>query len=222
MNIDKRRTYLLVVDIETARDLDNAIAYDCGVAVVDKHGTIYECGSYVVEEVFFGCRPDMKTSYYANKLPQYFTEIGNGTRQIVSIEELHTIIENLKRKYNTKAICAYNARFDHTGLNRTRKMVSDRYFFNYNEPIWDIWKMAKQTICKQKSYRAFCERNGFMYGKNKSMCRTNAQTVYAYITGNPAYEEEHTGLEDVKIETAIMAHCFRQHKKMEKNLYKNT
>lgn len=220
MAIDKRRTYLLVIDIETARDLDNAIAYDCGIAIADKHGNIYETASYIVEEVFFGCRADMKTAYYAEKLPQYFTEIGNGSRQIVTIEELYEIVNALMKKYNTKAVCAYNARFDHSGLNRTRQMVSNEYFFDYNQPIWDIWKMARQTICKQKLYRKFCEKNGFMYGKNNNICRTNAQTVYAYLTHNPQYEEEHTGLEDVKIETEIMARCFRQHKKMEKELFK--
>ena len=219
MKIDRRKTYLLVLDIESARDLDNAIAYDCGVAVVDKQGNIYESGSYVIEEVFFGCRPDMKSAYYANKLPQYFTEIGNGSREIVTISELHSIITNLSQKYNTKAVCAYNARFDHKGLNRIMQMVNEKYFFDYDQPIWDIWKMAKQTICKQKTYKAFCDKHGFKCGRNNSMCKTSAEVVYAYITNNPDFKEEHTGLEDVKIETAIMAHCFRQHKKMSKNLY---
>ena len=33
------------------------------------------------------------------------------------------------------------------------------------------------------------------------------------------FKEEHTGLEDVLIETAIMAYCYRQHKKFETRVY---
>ena len=32
------------------------------------------------------------------------------------------------------------------------------------------------------------------------------------------FKEEHKGLEDVRIEVEIMAHCFRQHKKMNTNI----
>ena len=47
---------------------------------------------------------------------------------------------------------------------------------------------------------------------------TSAEVVWAYLTDNVDFEEKHTGLEDVKIEVQIMAHCFRQHKKMDKGI----
>ena len=46
-----------------------------------------------------------------------------------------------------------------------------------------------------------------------------AETVYRYITRDTDFVESHTGLEDVKIETLIMAYCYRQHKKMRKGLW---
>jgi hypothetical protein len=49
--------------------------------------------------------------------------------------------------------------------------------------------------------------------------RLTAEILYRYITGNNDFIESHTGLEDVLIETKIMSHCFRQHKKMEKKLF---
>ena len=48
--------------------------------------------------------------------------------------------------------------------------------------------------------------------------KTSAETVFAYMTKNEKYEECHTGLQDVLIETQIMAKCFAQHKKMNKKI----
>ena len=39
------------------------------------------------------------------------------------------------------------------------------------------------------------------------------------LTGNEDFSESHTGLEDVLIEKEILKHCFRQHKKMRKNVF---
>ena len=41
MGIDKRKKYVLVIDIETANITKNAIAYDIGFAVADKKGRVY-------------------------------------------------------------------------------------------------------------------------------------------------------------------------------------
>ena len=44
------------------------------------------------------------------------------------------------------------------------------------------------------------------------------EAVYAYMTKNADFDESHTGLADVLIETEIMAKCFAQHKKMDKSI----
>ena len=62
----------------------------------------------------------------------------------------------------------------------------------------------------------FCLENGF-YSESGN-CKTSAETVWAYLTQAPEFEERHTGLEDVKIEVEIMAHCFRQHKSMDRGI----
>ena len=59
--IDRRRHYVLVVDTETANtiqngnslDMSNVLVYDCGWAVVDTKGNIYETASYVNKDIFF-------------------------------------------------------------------------------------------------------------------------------------------------------------------------
>ena len=79
--------------------------------------------------------------------------------------------------------------------------------------------MARQTIGKQKTYQKFCATNNYLTKHKKPQVRLTAEILYRYITGNNDFVESHTGLEDVLIETKIMAKCISQHKKMEKRLY---
>ena len=50
--IDKRKNYILVLDVETAGDVEkNPLCYDIGFVVADKQGNIYEQFSYAIEEI---------------------------------------------------------------------------------------------------------------------------------------------------------------------------
>ena len=91
--------------------------------------------------------------------------------------------------------------------------------FAYNTEIWDTLKMARQTIGKQESYIAWCVNNGYLTKHKVPRVRLTAEILYRYLSGNKDFIESHTGLEDVIIETKIMAHCLRQHKKLKKRLY---
>ncbi len=79
--------------------------------------------------------------------------------------------------------------------------------------------MAADTICKQKSYRRFCEENGYMTKHKAPRPQMKAEVIYRYISGNNDFVESHTGLEDVMIEKEIFAKCWRQHKAMKHSFY---
>ena len=132
------------------------------------------------------------------------------------------IIHDVCAKYNVKAIIAHNSKFDYNALNRTMRYITkskNKYFLPYGIPIYDSQKMAKDTICKQKLFRQFCEKHDLMTKTGR--LPYNAQALYAYISGNPNFKEEHQGLDDVLIEIAISAKCFAQHKPMRKLLFNN-
>jgi len=48
--------------------------------------------------------------------------------------------------------------------------------------------------------------------------QTSAECAYKFITKNLDFCEEHKGLEDVRIEVAVMASCYRTHKKIVNNI----
>ena len=220
MTIDKRKSYYLTIDTETANGLDDPMMYDLGGAIHDKRGHVYETFSFVIYDVFCADRALFNTAYYAAKRPMYEAQIAAGQRKIVSIYTARKHVADLCKKYNVKAIIAHNARFDYRSTNYTLRYVTkskSRYFLPYGIPMWDTLKMAQDTICQQPTYQRWCKRNGYCLKNGKP--RATAEILYQYITQNVEFVEDHTGLEDVLIEKEIFAKCMAQHKKMRKNVW---
>lgn len=215
--IDKRRTYYMTIDTETANGLDCPLAYDLGLAIHDKHGNVYETASYVIYDIYAKEKELMKSSYYAEKLPKYEIALKSGERKMISVFTAKKIVKTLCDEYNVKAIIAHNARFDYRSLTTTIRYTSKskyRYFLPYGIPLYDSMKMAEDTICKQKRYIKFCKENGYLCKNGK--VRKTAEILYRYITKNNNFTEEHQGLDDVLIEIAITVKCMAQHKTMRK------
>lgn len=231
--IDKRKRYYLMVDTETCNgiieedgklNLNYSLVYDLGMAVVDKHGNVYETASLIIKDVYYGMADIMTSCYYAEKLPRYNEQIKAGERKVVSYYMAREIVKTLMEKYNTNIVIAHNASFDNRATNNTERYLTKskyRYFFPYGTEIWDTLKMATDTICQQKTYIRWCEENGYMTKHKIPRPRATAEILYRYISGDEDFIESHTGLEDVMIEKEIFAHCMRQHKKMRKKLFEN-
>lgn len=218
--IDKRRTYYLTIDTETANGLEDPIVYDIGGCIHDKKGNIYESFSFIIYETFYGMKDLMKSAYYAHKIPQYEQQIKNGERKVVRFNTTKNKIKELCEEYNVKAIIAHNARFDYRSTTRTQRYLTKskyRYFLPYGIPIWDSLKMAKDTICKQPTYQKWCANNNFLTKNGKP--RATAEILYKYISGDLEFTEQHTGLEDVLIEIAITCKCIAQHKPMRRECF---
>lgn len=228
--MDKRKKYFIGLDTETCNgimvndklDLTQSIVYDIGWNICDKKGNIYKTRSFVVYESFCGMSDVMKSAYYAEKIPNYWKEIKEGKRTIARFLTIWKVFKEDVKEYNINTVFAHNARFDLRALNNSIRYFSKskyRYFFSKNLEIWDTLKMARQTIGKQKSYCDYCKKNGYMTKHKIPQVRLTAEILFRYISGNADFIESHTGLEDVTIETKIMVHCLRQHKKMECRLF---
>lgn len=218
--IDKRISYYLTIDTETANSLDDPMMYDLGGAIHDKRGKVYETFSFIIYDVFCADRALFNTAYYATKRPMYEEQIKSGKRKIVSIYTARRHIADLCRKYGVKAIIAHNASFDYRSTNYTLRYVTksaSRFFLPYGIPMWDTLKMAQDTICRQPTYQRFCKANGYCLKNGKP--RATAEILYRYISRNTNFVEDHTGLEDVLIEKEIFAKCMAQHKKMRRGAW---
>ena len=221
MKIDKRRSYFLTIDTETANNMDNPLVFDIGGAIHDKQGNVMETFSFIVKEVFYGMPDLMAECFYQAKLPMYRAQIEQGFRQVKSWYEVRTHVHKLCDKYSVKAIIAHNMQFDYRSTNTTQRYLTYskyRYFFPKDVPLWDTLSMARDTIVKQKTYIRFCENNGYCTKNGKP--RATAEILYRYITNNVDFTESHMGLEDVLIEKEIFVKCIQQHKKMKRSPWK--
>ena len=219
--IDRRISYFVVLDTETANGFNDPMVYDCGFAVVDKRGNVYEHFSFVNREVFCEMKDLMKSAYYAEKIPKYWEQIKAHTRQVANLYTIRKTLHEVCKKYNVKAIMAHNAHFDYKALSTTQRYLTKskyRWFFPYGIEIWDTLKMAQDTICKQKTYIKWCDEKGYLTKNGRP--QATAEILYRYIIGDDNFVESHTGLEDVMIEKEIFAHCVRQHKTMRKKCFK--
>lgn len=228
--IDYRHHYVIVLDTETANtfrngkqlDTSNALVYDCGWAVVDTKGHVYEERSFVNRDIFVYQREAMRTAYYADKIPQYVADLRAGKRKMANTYQIKKQLLADIKKYRIKEVVAHNARFDYNALNTTERYTSKskyRYWFPAGIEIWDTMRMARDVILKMPTYRKFCEENNFFTPTGRLPC--TAETLYRFIIKDPDFVESHTGLEDVQIEREILFYCLRQHKPMRKKLWNN-
>lgn len=215
----RKKDLYIVGDIETANFTEDALAYDVGLAVIDRQGNVYDRKSFIVSEIFVH-EPDlMQSAYYAHKIPEYLADIERGGREVATFYKVVALLKEWNTKYKPKAFLAYNAFFDMCGLNRTQRYITKskyRYALPYGLQVQCIWHMACQTICSQKKYYKFCVENGFV--SKAGNISTSAETVYRFLTNNPTFQEEHKGLEDVEIEAQIFAECVKKHKKMSRKI----
>ena len=226
--IDKRVNYRLVIDTETCpvdKDLQEVLpsnmwTYDIGWAIVDKRGKVYKTRSFVNADIFLAEKELMNSAYYADKIPMYWEQIKSGDRVLTSWYVIKKTLRKDMAEYGVKEVYAHNMRFDYGTLNNTERWLTKskyRYFFPYGTEICDTLKMARQVIGTMPTYRRFCQENGYLT-KNGQL-RFTAEILYRFISKDNTFVEKHTGLEDVLIEKEILAYCFKQHKKMVRQLW---
>ena len=216
--MNKKKKYL-VLDVETANMVEDPLVYDIGFAIADNTGKIYEAYSFVISDIFFDMADIMETAYYAKKIPLYKERIRNNETKVIDFLGARWFILQLMKKYHCNTVMAYNAKFDVTALNTTLRYLTKsakRWFFPYGTTVNCIWNMACQVLYTQKTFAKEAIKNEW-YSNAKNL-RTSAEIGKNYIAKTTNFEEEHTGLSDVKIEIEIFAKCIKQHKRMDRNI----
>lgn len=219
MKLDKRKKYFMVLDVETTNNdmkskFNDGLVYDIGFGIYDQKGNAYCERSYCVKEIFED-KNLMNSAYYKNKLPKYYEELKQGKRTTKSILEIRKIIKQAVECFNIKEVYAYNANFDYTTLNNSIRYITSsfvRYFLPYGTQVCDIWHIACQVLGTQKTFQFENVRN------EKGNLKTSAERMFAYISQNEDFEEEHIGISDVRIEKEILIRCLKSHKKIDKKI----
>lgn len=201
---------ILMLDSETTNDIECPLVYDIGFAVVDIYGNTYEEGSFVIADIFLD-KELMSTAYFADKIPTYWEDIKSGKRLLRRYKTVRYIVADVIKQYNIKYVCCHNTRFDYCATATTQRYLTSskfRYFFPYGTQFLDTLKMSREIFKNDIEYCEFCERNNFVTKHNKP--KFTAEILYRFLTNDLEFEEEHTGLADVRIEKEILKECLRR------------
>lgn len=220
MKVDKRKKYIMVLDVETTNNnmeskFNDGLVYDIGFTIIDKKGNIYAKRSFAIKEIF-DWKELMSTAYYYKKLPKYYEKLAKGQMEKITIWQVRKRIKSAIEYFNISEVWAYNASFDYTTLNNTVRYLSGsscRWFLPYGVKVCDIWNVACQVLGTQKTFQWENIRN-----KNNNLT-TNAERMFGYCEQFD-FEEEHTGLADAIVESQILARCLKSHKKIDKSINK--
>ena len=214
--MSRKKEMYLVIDTETCNTIEQPLPYDIGYAICDRNGKIYLERSFVVAEMFLDRKDLMQSAYFAEKIPNYWEDIKNGTREIKSIFNIRKQLHKDMKDFGAKKVGAYNMGFDKRALNNVIRYCSKsliRWFFPFGTEFFCIWSMACQVVMNSTSYVKFALQNGLV--SEKDNLQTSAECCYRFLKKQIDFIENHTGLEDVRIEVEIMAKCFSTHKKMD-------
>lgn len=156
----------------------------------------------------------MRTAYYKDKLPWYYESMRHGAMAQVPIKDAWETFNRDSKIFHVNQVWAYNCRFDFGALNATIKAASNGWqnaWFPQGVQVLDIMSAAIDLVCGA-DYQLWARTNHFVTPKGNP--KATAEVVYNYITGvmhderEDFYTENHTALDDARIELRILQECF--------------
>ena len=196
---------ILLLDTETTGNFGQPLVHDLGYIILDKNFEILTKKRFMVKQVR-KCHWALDYSeFYRSKAYLYDQELEQGFEPTLWGDIMKTLKADIKH-YHVSTISAYNIAFDYRALNFTNQFLNngDTFF----EELLDkkkflcIWNLACETILQTPDYRDWARKEGFI--SDAGNIKTDAETVYKYLTQNLEFEEEHTALQDVLIEKDIL------------------
>lgn len=205
------KNVFLILDTETA-DLTGSV-YDVGYTIADKKGNIFVERNWLVEEIFTNAEK-MVGAFYAKKLfSHYAPMLSRGEIKLTPWAEIVEAIRLDCAEFGVTVIAAYNAGFDLRVMKATHKMLGfSGSVLQAPCKVLDIWQFACETKLSQKAYIALALEHGWVSPKGN--IKTGAEFAYRYVSRDYSFAEDHTALSDARIETAILAECFKQRKRV--------
>lgn len=203
---------VLVFDTETSNinhsenflSRDNMVFNIGGVIFNVEEEKVVDSFNFLVSEIWED--EDIMENFYFKDRIDNFKDI-----EALPFLEVRKRIKALVDSYKIKEIYAYNINFDRHAVEDTCNFF--RVYVDFSSyKMKDIYSMACDMVKRLKSaYTVYCEESERFSPAGNRL--SNAETVYGFLTGSSNYEEEHSALEDSKIECAILKQCLAYERK---------
>lgn len=189
----------LVFDTE-ALNLNNRIIYNVGYCIIDDNGKTLLEKNFVVKQVYDN-KMVMSTAYYNNKTSLYTRKMKGRKTKKVYWGDVCRIMKKDIKDFNISKAYAYNSNYDVGAFATTQKLFKNKINPLNDVEVIDIMDYL-DILINSVDYNNYCKTNNFI--TERGGLKKSAEVVYGYITNNPNYVEEHTALEDSKIEKDIL------------------
>lgn len=205
----------MVLDVE---GMSSCRPYNIGYIIADKYGNKFLEKSFAVLPCIWenlqNCLQAEKMTH--NNIQSILQDIENPDKKYAytSIEEVKKMILRDVTSYKVNEIWAYGCSFDKGSLSRL--FAEDFEILNNIVAFYDIIPAIVHTMLLNKDYVKFCNKNGFITAKGNVM--TKAEVVYRYLTGDLSFIEDHTGLNDCRIEYEILLTAINSGKQIDRGL----
>lgn len=204
---------ILILDTETVGQIPQQITYDIGGVVTDRYGTIYHEFHFVVKEIFADLEV-MATAHYAKKFQNYIGSIYFQYTEPLPFLDILKKLDAIIELWDIKTVAAYNLQFDKRAMENTCELfTSNRNWLGKHEVQELCIMCAACDVLYGYTYIKMARERGWVTPKGN--IRTTAECGYRFISGEPDFEEEHSGLADSRIEAQILARIYRKKTKFD-------
>ena len=203
------KNVFLVLDTETV-GLEGHV-YDVGYTICDKRGNVFCERNWLVLENFTNPTKMMGAFYAGKTFTHYAPMLDAGEISMAPWAEIVAAIQSDCAEFGVTVVAAYNAGFDFRVMGQTHfDLGGEGKILPRGIKVLDIWQFACETKLQQKQYRNIATAMGWVSPAGN--IKTGAEFAFRFVSGDHGFIEDHTALSDARIETQILAECFRQKK----------
>ena len=212
----KKGKPFIVLDVE---GMSTARPYNIGYIITDKYGNTYLERSFAILPCIW---ENLKNCLQAEEMTKKnVEEILSDIEDPFNRKYFYNSVEDAKKtilkdiiKFKVTEIWAYNCSFDKASLKRL--FASDWDMLDGLVKFYDIIPAIVNTMLLNEDYVKWCKKNGYI--TEKGNVQTKAEIIYRYLTGEEEFIEDHTGLNDCKIEKYILLKAINSGKKIDRKL----
>jgi len=222
-----RQKTFLVMDTETTGIASKAMVFDFAYVIATRTKILCE-RKFLIREILTNPRVMLGALYdrtwrdmMGGKLfHHYIPGLHSGELELFGWRDALQIMRDDVLTFGVDVICAYNLPFDLGALNKTHQRITEK---NINLSRFDLlclWEFSCSTVCKEALYHQVARQQGQATGwiTPANNVRTNAEKVYAFLSGDLNFVESHTALEDAQIETEILQRLLAKRKTIPYNV----
>lgn len=222
----KAKTFL-IADGETTGTAARALIFDFAYVIATRTRVLLErqflvrdilCNPRVMLRAYF--QPDWRDMMGGKIFRDYIPALDRGDFRLYHWREVVETLRDDMLTHGVDVFSAYNLNFDMGAIATTQKHLEQPgKVLPYAPDLLCLWNFACDTVCQSPLYHDVAHKLGADKGwiTPANNVRTNAEKVYAYLSGDLNFIEAHTALHDAQIETEILQRLLAKKKRIPYN-----